>query len=97
VETLTLYPIGLFLLNDSKASPTKMIAEPLRVKKGDSLSYIFLVNRFAIFYKIEGSGDKEFWDSIKIGESKAMNVKILNEKDSQKFIDGYLKKELRYR
>ncbi len=91
------YPVGLFVLNENINSPTKMIANPIKIQTGENLSYLFLINRFVINYKIEGSGDIDFYERIKIKEDNTMNVNIFDEKSSQEFIDTYLKQKLRYK
>lgn len=88
------YPVSMFVLNENKNSPTKMIANPIKV---NDLVYHFLINGFVINYKIEGNDDLEFYEQIMIKEDNTMDVYIFDEKDSQEFLDKYLKKKLRYK
>lgn len=91
------YPVGIFVLSENENSPTKMIANPIKVETEKNLSYLFLINGFVINYKIEGNGDFEFYEQIKIKEDNTMDVCIFDEKHSQEFLDNYLKQKLRYK
>lgn len=91
------YPVGVFVLTENSNHPTKMIANPIKVKHGDNLSYLFLINGLVINYKIDGEEDKEFYDHIMINENNTMNVYIFDEKGSQEFLDNYLKTKIRYK
>ncbi|NQU55006.1 MAG: hypothetical protein HQ522_21005 [Bacteroidetes bacterium] len=91
------YPVGLFVLSQNKNSPSKMIANPIKIKSGENLAYHFLINGFVIVYKVEGNDDFEFYEQIKIKEDNTMDVYIFDEKDSQEYMDDYLKRKLRYK
>ncbi len=91
------YPVGLFVLTENNEVPTKMISNPIPIKDGDNISYMFLINGLVINYKIEGKGDKEFYDHIKIKENNTMDVHIFEKEDSKEFLDNYLKRKLRYK
>ena len=91
------YPVGLFLIEENKILPTKLIAKPIRTVSGENLSYSFLINGLVINYKIQGSGDKEFYDQIAIKEDNTMNVCIFDEKNGTEYIDLYLKRKIRYK
>jgi hypothetical protein len=91
------YPVGLFILNESKTFPTKMIANPIRIEKNKDLSYLFLLNGLVINFKVQGSGDREFYEHIKIKEDNTMDVFIFDEMNGQEFVDLYLKQKLRYK
>lgn len=91
------YPVGIFVLTENNYSPTKMISNPIKVKKDNDLSYLFLINGLVINFKIEGEDDKEFYDHIKIKENNTMDVYLFDKKDSKEFLDNYLKKKLRYK
>ena len=90
------YPVGIFVLTQNKNIPTKMISNPVRVNKDSDLSYLFLINGFVLNFKIDGQGNKELYDFIGIKENNTMNVFLFDEKDSQEFLDNYLKKKLRF-
>lgn len=91
------YPVGMFILTQNNRGPTKMIANPLPIKKDKSLIYHFLINGLVINYKIEGMADKELYNQSSIKENNTMDVYIFNEKDSTEYLDTYLKKKLRYK
>ena len=91
------YPVGMFILTQNNRGPTKMIANPIPIKKDKSLIYNFLINGLVINYKIEGQADKELYNQISIKENNTMDVYIFNEKDSTEYLDTYLKKKLRYK
>ena len=91
------YPVGVFVLTENNNHPTKMIANPIKVMNGNNLSYLFLINGLVINYKIDGEEDKEFYDQIMINENNTMDVYIFDEKDSQEFLDNYLKRKIRYK
>jgi len=91
------YPVGIFILTQNNESPTKMISNPLPVEIDNNLSYIFLINGLVINCKIEGQGDKEFYNHITIKENNTMDIYIFDEKDSIEYVDNYLKKKLRYK
>jgi len=91
------YPVGMFILTQNDSGPTKMISNPLPIKKDKSLIYHFLINGLVINYKIEGQADKELYDQICISENNTMDVYIFNEKESTGYLDTYLKKKIRYK
>jgi len=91
------YPVGMFILTQNERGPTKMISNPIPIKKDKSLIYHFLINGLAINYNIEGQADKELYDQITIKENNTMDVFIFNEKESTEYLDSYLKKKLRYK
>jgi len=91
------YPVGIFILTQNNEIPTKMISNPLPLKTENILSYVFLINGLVINYKIEGEGDKEFYNHISIKENNTMDIYIFDEKDSVEYLDNYFKKKLRYK
>lgn len=90
------YPAGMFIFEENKKLPTKLIAKPIRTESAGNLSYSFLINGLVLNYKIQGNGDKEFYNQIAIKDDNTMNVYIFNEKNGIKFIDLYLKRKIRY-
>lgn len=91
------YPVGMFILSENENSPTKLISNPLKIKTEQNLAYFFLINGLVINYKIEGNGDFEIYERIKIKEDNTMDVYIFENNDSQEFLDNYLKQKLRYK
>ncbi|MDZ7741061.1 MAG: hypothetical protein U5Q03_04745 [Bacteroidota bacterium] len=91
------YPVGLFVLTENDEFPIKMISNPMPIENGENISYMFLINGLVINFKIEGKGDKEFYDQIKIKENNTMDVYIFEEKESKDFLDNYLNRKLRYK
>lgn len=91
------YPVGLFLFQENKTLPTKLIANPIKIEKDKNLSYLFLINGLVINYKVQGDSDKEFYEQIKIKDDNSMDVYIFDEKHGQEFIDSYLKRKFRYK
>jgi hypothetical protein len=92
-----LYPVGVFMLKQNDKGPTKMISNPLPVKKDKSLIYHFLINGLVINYRIEGLDDQELYDQIAIKEDNTMDIIIFNEKESSEYLDTYFKKKIRFK
>jgi hypothetical protein len=90
------YPVGLFILTENDEFPTKIISNPIPIEDGENISYMFLINGLVINFKIQGEGDKEFYNHIKIKDNNTMDIYLFEKEDSKEFLDNYLKKKLRY-
>ena len=91
------YSVGIFILNENNSYPTKLIANPIRSKTNENLSYSFLINGLVINYKISGEMDRDMYDQISIKEDGTMKVFIFDEENGQEYIDLYLHNKIRYK